>query len=63
MARYTQLRWSQIFAEEAAYLLTVILHRCRIQRTFETTMSVCKSQASDPHVNREGLERNGLNKK
>ena len=39
MARYTQLRWSKIFAQKAADLLTVILHRCGIQRTFETTMS------------------------
>jgi putative transposase len=53
MARYTQSRWSKIFAEKAADLLTIILHRCGIQRTFETTMSVYKSQALDPHVNRE----------
>jgi putative transposase len=53
MARYTQLRWSNIFAEKAADLLTLILHRCGIQRTFETTMSIYKSQALDPHVNRE----------
>jgi len=52
-SRYTQLRWSKIFAEKAADLLTVILHRCGIQRTFETTMSVYKSQALDPHVNRK----------
>jgi IS4 transposase len=52
MARYTQSRWSKIFAQKAADLLTVILHRCGIQRTFETTMSVYKSQALDPHVNR-----------
>src|SRR5665647_2149301 len=53
MARYTQSRWSKIFAQKAADLLTVILHRCGIQRTFETTMSVYKSQALDPHVNRK----------
>ena len=52
-ARYTQLRWSTIFAENASDLLTVILHRCGIQRTFETIMSVYESQALDPHVNRE----------
>ena len=52
-SRYTQLRWSKIFAEKAADLLTVILHKCEIQRTFETTMSVYKSQALDPHVNRK----------
>ena len=53
MARYTQLRWSKIFADKAADLLTVILQRCGIQRTFETTMNAYKSQALDPHVNRE----------
>ncbi|AKB54481.1 Mobile element protein [Methanosarcina barkeri 227] len=36
-------------------MLTVILHRCGIQRTFETIMSVYESQALDPHVNREGF--------
>ena len=51
--RYTQLRWSKIFAEKAADLLTVILHRCEIQRNFETTISAYKRQALDPHVKRE----------
>lgn len=53
MVRYTQERWSIIFAENASNLLTVILHRCGIERTFETVMSVYESQALDPHVNRE----------
>ena len=53
MAQYTQLRWSTIFAENASDLLTVILNRYGIQRTFETIMSVYESQALDPHVNRE----------
>ena len=53
MVRYTQLRWSTIFAEKASDLLTVVLNRCGIQRTFETIMSVYQSQALDPHVNRE----------
>lgn len=53
MVRYTQLRWSTIFAENASSLLTVILHKCGIERTFETVMSVYESQALDPHVNRE----------
>jgi len=51
--RYTQLSWSKIFVEKAADLLTVILHGCEIQRTFETTMSAYKNQALDPHVKRE----------
>jgi len=53
MVRYTQLRWSTIFAENASDLLTVILHDCGIERTFETVMSVYDSQALDPHVNRK----------
>ena len=48
MVRYTQLRWSTIFAENASDLLTVILHDCGIERTFETVMSVYDSQALDP---------------
>jgi hypothetical protein len=47
------LLWSIIFAENASDLLTVILHRRRIQRTFEIIMRVYESQALDPHVNRE----------
>ncbi|MCQ1535283.1 IS4 family transposase, partial [Methanosarcina sp. KYL-1] len=41
------------FAENASNLLTGILHRCGIERTFETVMNVYESQALDPHVNRE----------
>ena len=52
-SRYTQFRWSKIFSEKAADLLTLILHKCETQRTFETTMNVYKNQALDPHVNRE----------
>ena len=55
--RYTQLRWSKIFAEKAADLLTVILHKCEIQRTFEITMSAYKNQALDPHVKRERFRK------
>ncbi len=60
MVRYTQERWSIIFAENASNLLTVILHRCGIERTFETIMSVYKSQALDPHVNRERFREEWL---
>lgn len=45
MAKYTQLHWSTVFAENASDFLTVILHRCGIQRTFETITSVYESQA------------------
>jgi len=51
-ARYTQLRWSTIFTENADRQLTLILRYCGIERTFETVMNVYSSQALDPHVNR-----------
>ncbi|MDJ1423116.1 MAG: IS4 family transposase [Candidatus Methanoperedens sp.] len=52
IVRYTQLRWSRIFAENASDQLTLILRYCGIERTFETVMKVYESQAIDPHVNR-----------
>jgi len=52
MVRYTQLRWSTIFAENASDQLTVILRYIGIARTFETIADVYESQALDPHVNR-----------
>jgi len=51
--RYTQLRWSTIFAEIASDLLIVILKEFGIERTIETVMNIYISQALDPHVNRE----------
>ncbi len=53
MVRYTQLRWSTIFTENAGDQLTLILRYYGIERTFETVMNVYQSQALDPHVNRE----------
>lgn len=55
MVRYTQLRWSKIFAENADVQLTLILAYYGIKRTFETVMNVYQSQALDPHVNRKRL--------
>ncbi len=52
MVRYTQLRWSTIFAENASDQLTAILRYCGIKRTFETVMDVYQSHALDPHVDR-----------
>ncbi len=52
MVRYTQLRWSTIFTENADTQLTLILRYCGVERTFETVMNVYSSQALDPHVNR-----------
>jgi putative transposase len=53
IVRYTQLRWSTIFTENASDQLTLILRYYGIERTFETVMNVYQSQALDPHVNRE----------
>ncbi|GCC10866.1 transposase DDE domain protein [archaeon] len=53
--RYTQLRWSKIFAENADIQLTLILAYYGIKRTFNTVMDVYLSQALDPHVNRDHL--------
>jgi IS4 transposase len=53
LVRYTQLRWSTIFTENASDQLTLILRYCGVERTFETVMNVYSSQGLDPHVNRE----------
>ena len=53
IARFTQLRWSIIFAENASDILTEILKLNGITRTFELMLAVSSSQALDPHVNRE----------
>jgi len=53
IARFTQLRWSIVFAENASDILTEILKLNGITRTFELMLAVSSSQALDPHVNRE----------
>ncbi len=51
--RYTQLRWSKIFASNALDLLKLLLKCCDGNRIFETLMHVYISQGLDPHVNRK----------
>ncbi|SNQ62119.1 transposase (fragment) [Candidatus Methanoperedens nitroreducens] len=51
-SRFTQLRWSTIFAENADRQLTLILGYYGIERTIMTVMNVYSSQALDPQVNR-----------
>ena len=53
IVRFTQLRWSIIFAENADDQLTLLLRYMGITRTLETIAGVYDSQALDPHVNRE----------
>jgi len=52
LVRFTQLRWSIIFAENASDQLTAVLNYAGIQRDFNTLADVYNSQALDPHVNR-----------
>ena len=51
--RYTQLRWSTIFSENANDQLKLVLKYCDLDLTLETIIDVYSSQALDPHVNRE----------
>ncbi|MDW7776341.1 MAG: IS4 family transposase [Methanosarcinales archaeon] len=51
--RYTQLRWSTIFSENASDQLRLILQYCGLELSLETIIDVYSSQALDPHVNRE----------
>jgi IS4 transposase len=51
--RFTQLRWSIVFAENADDQLTLILRYIGITKTLETILGVYDSQALDPHVNRQ----------
>ena len=53
IVRFTQLRWSIIFAENADDQLTLLLRYMGMTRTLETIAGVYDSQALDPHVNRE----------
>jgi putative transposase len=53
--RYTQVRWSKIFSENADDQLRTILAYIGIEISFMTKMDIYSSQALDPHVNRERL--------
>jgi len=52
IVRYTQLRWSTIFCENASLQLTLVLAYCGFKNSIELIMEVYQSQALDPHVNR-----------
>jgi putative transposase len=51
--RFTQLRWSTIFAENASDLLTAILEYQGFNRTPLTLFEVYSCHAFDPHVKRD----------
>ena len=56
LVRFTQLRWSTIFAENSNTQLSLILEYCNIQLTYDLLVNVYDSQALDPHVNRHRLK-------
>ena len=51
--RYTQLRWSTIFSENASDQLKLVLKYCGIELSLDTIIEVYSSQALDPHVKRQ----------
>jgi len=51
--RYTQLRWSTIFTENASDQLKLVLQYCGIELSLDTIIDVYSSQALDPHVKRQ----------
>jgi len=53
VVRFTQLRWSIIFAENASDILTAIFESMGITRTIDQKFAVSANQAVDPHVNRK----------
>ncbi len=55
LARYTSLRWSTVFAENAPKLLERVLANNGIEYDLALLDSVYGSQALDPHVNRKRL--------
>lgn len=57
--RFTQMRWSRVFSEQASKMLTSVLKYIDIELDMMTTFSVFNSQALDPHVNRKRF-REGL---
>ncbi len=57
--RFTQMRWSRVFSEQASKMLTSVLKYIDIKLDMMTTFSVFNSQALDPHVNRKRF-REGL---
>jgi putative transposase len=52
LVRFTQLRWSNIFSENASHLLTAVLQYQGLATSLITSFNVGLSEALDPHVNR-----------
>jgi putative transposase len=52
LVRFTQIRWSNLFSENASRLLTAVLRYLGLDTSLVTSFKVGLSEALDPHVNR-----------
>jgi IS4 transposase len=52
LVRFTQLRWGNLFSENAGQLLTAVLQYLGLDTSLVTSFRVGLSEALDPHVNR-----------
>lgn len=59
IVRFTQMRWSSIFAEGADKYLMALMQYLGIELTLEDVLNIQTSEALDPHVNRRRF-RSGL---
>jgi transposase len=53
MARFTTLRWSNIFTENASSLLASVLSHMGLETSLKTSLEFSMSEAVDPHVTRK----------
>jgi hypothetical protein len=50
MVRFTTLRWSNIFTENASSLLAGVLRYMGLETSLKTSLEFSMSEAVDPHV-------------
>jgi IS4 transposase len=58
IARFTQMRWSNIFVESSHEILHEVLCHLGVKDIITTKYEIYGSQALDPHVNRERFRDN-----
>jgi putative transposase len=52
LVRFTQLRWSNLFSENAGRILNAVLQHLGLDTSLMTSFKISLSEALDPHVNR-----------
>ena len=53
MARFTTLRWSNIFTENAGSILAGVLQYMGLETSLKTSLEFSMSEAVDPHATRK----------